>query len=162
MPRQPLHVRLRDFSLLAAALFLMLPQSGWRSAALAQACRSETISLVFTDGSTKSFVACGNWHGLTDEGIDALDIQVSGSNRTSVPRSQVRFVCRGKCPNPLPSDRPVEDMVTWEDGSRTRGRVDVRCRRSVCEVFQNGVHAGPPAEWNWDNVSHIELASRAR
>jgi hypothetical protein len=162
MPRRLLRVRLGDIAFLAAALFLMLPESGWRSAALAQACRPETIGLVFTDGARKSVFTCGNWHGVTDEGIDAFDIRVSGSSKTPVPRSQIRFVCRGECPNPLPSDRSAEDMVTWKDGSRTRGHVDVRCRSSACEVFQNGVHAGPPGDVNWDSVSHIELAPGAR
>ena len=99
----------------------------------------------------------GLWGGIVGD-----EVAVSG---TSLPRSRVRFVCPERCPDNLPSQPAEQDTVVWKDGTRTGGRVEVRCENnsnSQCYISQDGKPSKPKSAkqagpGSWNDVNYVYL-----
>lgn len=155
------------FCLSACALVLALTDAALQSGARAQSCKPFAADIIFRDGSKLTMHTCGGWEwaGITDD-------KVGGSpNNPLFARTLVRFVCREtQCRDtPSPPSPATVDTVVWDDGSRTTGRLEVRChsRNNFCDVFQDGALIAPKnpnykdrSQSTWDYVKYVELAAR--
>jgi hypothetical protein len=132
--------------------------------AQAQSCKPLAMTYVLHDGQKQNVHICGpTWAGIKAEQIGLGQASPGDKLGDPIARSLVRFVCIRQCPATLPTEPAKVDTVVWKGELRTRGRLEVRCESTRCEVFQGGKQMyyprDPSAPSAWDHVSYVELAS---
>lgn len=155
-----------------SGLFVADPAA--QSVAHAQYCPAITLRFVLHDGRNVSIFYCESkryWRGFSDDTINAggdtqtIDgVLQSKPSIESFPRSSVRFLCVQKCPD-LPATSAAEtkeDVIVWQDGRRTAGRLSWVCETSgPCRIHQNGTSVQPTSP-GWGLIpygtSYIEFA----
>ena len=105
--------------------------------AYAQNTPGPVVVVQMRDGTEREEHTWG-WRGISSDEVDG------GSN--TLQRSAVRLVCwraawfpSGACLNKSFDQSERDDVVVWQNGSRTKGHVDsVECSLDVCRIRQNG------------------------
>lgn len=107
----------------------------------------------------------GLWHGITEDGVDAANFGswVTGiapwvdKKGSLLPREKVQYACPEHCRKMYFGDIPKEDTVAWKDGTKTTGRIEVRCQGSnYCAVYQDGKPR--QGKNDWTTVDYLYLA----
>lgn len=154
---------------LASLLAFSLCDLSTQSSLHAQTCPPEKIVFKFRDGTQQQVWYCyPPWQGITgDEIAGGGDVEDAQGSRTGqiqpvYSRSKVRNICWSDCPQQLPAAASPSDVVVWNDGKRTTGRIQIRCDGYFCRIDQDGVPRGPDVHNGGfllrSNVAYIELA----
>lgn len=129
------------------------------SAALAQNVAPFGFTAVVENG-VQIYVNLGGgdlWRGVDADRVDVANFgrwltglaSWQDPNSRFIPRHKVRYLCPEHCRRDVFfGETPRQDSVFWKDGTKTTGRIEVRCGDyNRCFIFQDGVSSHKPNEW---------------